>query len=191
METKLEIQARIDELNKICRILIYDIPSITSTVSNRIDELQKLMESAPNDIHSNIIRSHKAICEVKQMGEKEAYGNDPAMYYSMGVAGESGELLNAIVKARRNGDDQIKVLQAIMSELPDICIYAHILAYVLDIDLPKLVNDKVEIVIQRAKDGYYGPPLKKKCNCVDNRGRRDSKGDLIYHFHSCPLYKAP
>ena len=69
-------------------------------------------------------------------------------------------MANAIVKASRNGADRAKVLEAVKSELPDVVIYSYVLAYVLDIDLSKLVNEKIEVVIQRANSGYYGAPLK-------------------------------
>jgi NTP pyrophosphatase (non-canonical NTP hydrolase) len=143
IETKSEIRARIHELEQF------------------LQELHRDLAGAEEDVSSSIIRSHKAICKVKQMDEKAAYGNDPAMYYTLGICGEAGEMANAIVKATRNGADKDKVLDAIKGELPDVVIYAYVLAYVLDIDLSKLVNDKVEIVIQRANDGYYGSPLSK------------------------------
>lgn len=162
-ETKSEIRARIDELQRVCeRFNGWLLTSgLKDDIDKRLAELHEELEAAEEDLSSNIIRSHKALCKVKKMGEKEAYGNDPAVYYTLGVCGEAGEMANAIVKAQRNGNNRDKVLAAVKSELPDVIIYAFVLAYVLDIDLSKLVNEKVDIVVQRALDGYYGGPLER------------------------------
>ncbi len=161
VETKSEIRARIDELEKLRSSWIGG--QLDSTMQRsmqlRLQDLHAQLEAAEEDLSSSIIRSHKAICKVKQMDEKAAYGNDPAIYYTLGICGEAGEMANAIVKASRNGADREKVLEAVKSELPDVVIYSYVLAYVLDIDLSKLVNDKIEVVIQRANAGYYGAPL--------------------------------
>ena len=161
-ETKSEIRARIDEIQKIREEFWsrYSADRVEETIEKRLHQLQGALEAAEEDLSSSILRSHKAICKVKQMDEKAAYGNDPAIYYTLGICGEAGEMANAIVKAQRNGADKQKVLEAVLSELPDVIIYSYVLAYVLDIDLSKLVNEKVEIVIDRAIKGYYGEPLK-------------------------------
>ncbi len=78
----------------------------------------------------------------------------------MGICGEAGELANNIVKSLRNGWDRDRILEAVKGELPDVIIYSYVLAYVLDIDLTSLVNEKVEIVINRANVGYYGGEIK-------------------------------
>jgi NTP pyrophosphatase (non-canonical NTP hydrolase) len=160
-ETKSEIQARIDELDRVRKAFWSSMTEATleKDVERRLDELHALLERAEEDLSSNIIRSHKALCEAKKMGEKEAYGNDPAIYYTLGVCGEAGEMANKIVKAQRNRNNRDKVLEAIRSELPDVIIYSYVLAHVLDMDLSKLVNEKVGVVVQRALDGYYGGPL--------------------------------
>lgn len=164
VETKSEIRARIDELKRLEEKLLtgrgHNLDEAIFAIEARQEALNFSLETADEDLSASIIRSHKAICEAKRMGEKDAYGNDPAMYYTLGICGEAGEMANAIVKARRNGEDQAKVLEAVKSELPDVVVYSHVLAHVLDINLPQLVNNKVEIVIQRARDGYYGKPLK-------------------------------
>lgn len=116
-------------------------------------------QTSQDEIMDFILDSHKTICEIKQMDEKEAYGHDPAVYYTLGVAGEAGEMANEIVKALRDGYNEERVKNAVKKELPDVIIYSYILAYVLDLDLTDLVKDKVQIVTQRAKDGYYGGPL--------------------------------
>jgi len=159
IETKSEIRARIQELEKLRTHI--DSISLAHEMDQRIQELHRELSSAEEDLSAAIIRSHKAICQVKKMGEKAAYGNDPAVYYTLGVCGEAGEMANAIVKALRNGLDRSKILEAVKSELPDVIIYSYVLAYVLDIDLSKLVNEKVEVVVQRAHDGYYGGELPK------------------------------
>lgn len=167
VETKSEIRARIDELKAVFGVIERADGTMSGVgndvpihVERRMKELHDALESADEDLSASIVRSHKAICEAKRMGEKDAYGNDPAMYYTLGICGEAGEMANAIVKARRNGEDQARVLEAVKSELPDVIVYSHVLAHVLDINLSRLVNDKVEIVIKRARDGYYGKPLK-------------------------------
>ncbi len=162
-ETKREIRCRLDELVKL-REEFWSSSSadrIEATLDDRIEVLRRLEESAEESLEVTILASHRAICEAKQMGEKEAYGNDPALYYTLGVCGEAGEMANAITKAQRDGEDSDKVLDAVCSELPDIIIYSHILAHVLDIDLVKLVNEKARIVETRARAGYYGGPLKR------------------------------
>ena len=160
-ETKSEIRARIDELERL-RSHVSGSVQVVHELDQRIQELHRDLDSAEEDLSSNIIKSHKALCKAKQMGEKEAYGNDPAVYYTLGVCGEAGEMANKIVKAMRNKDGRTeKVLAAVRSELPDVIIYSHVLAHVLDIDLSKDVNEKVAIVVKRALDGYYGGPLER------------------------------
>jgi NTP pyrophosphatase (non-canonical NTP hydrolase) len=161
-ETKSEIRARLDEIQKIREEFLsrFTADRVEETIERRYKELCDQLELADEDLSSSILRSHKAICKVKQMDEKAAYGNDPAIYYTLGICGEAGEMANAIVKSQRNGADAQKVLEAVKSELPDVVIYSFILAHVLDINLPSLVHEKVEIVIDRAIKGYYGSPLK-------------------------------
>jgi NTP pyrophosphatase (non-canonical NTP hydrolase) len=160
-ETKSEIRARINELETIRSHLSSADEEILSIFSYRLHELRDMLERAEEDLFSSVIRSHKVICKVKQMGEKDAYGNDPALYYTLAIGSECGEMGNKIIKAKRNGESQEKVLESIESELPDILIYSFVLAYVFDIDLLKLVNEKVEVVIDRANKGYYGGPLSR------------------------------
>jgi NTP pyrophosphatase (non-canonical NTP hydrolase) len=161
-ETKSEIRARIDELSKIREALESSLTSSTleQDVKHRINELYKELDTAEEDISTSIIDSHRALCKVKNMGEKEAYGHDPALYYALGVCGEAGEMANAIVKAMRYGPNaRERYVPAIIGELPDVIIYAHVLAYTHDINLNQLVGQKANIVIQRAIDGYYGGKL--------------------------------
>ena len=160
-ETKSEIRARLDEIRRLrdSGFIQLQSQSQIAAFEGRIAGLEADLEAAQEDLSSSIVRSHKALCEAKRMEEKAAYGHDPAVYYTLGVCGEAGEMANAIVKAMRNGDNRQAVLEAVCSELPDVIIYSYVLSYVLDIDLSKLVNDKVEIVVERALKGYYGGPL--------------------------------
>lgn len=169
-QTKKEISARIDELKNILNKLFPDslysqfISSneIVESIHEQINQLKIELEAAPNDIFKAVLESHEVLCKVKNMGEKDAYGQNPGIYYSLAVAGESGELGNKIVKAVRNGNNEEAIKQAVISELPDVIIYAAVLAHVFDLDLNQLVNDKVDIVTKRALDGYYGGPLDLK-----------------------------
>lgn len=165
MKTKIEIDARIDELDALVKILNEERERDHSFVINlyinrRKNELSEQLKIATDDdLFTSVLRSHKILCEVKQMDEKAAYGQDPALYYGAGVAGEAGELLNKVVKALRNGNDPEATKKAVISELPDVFIYGVLLAFCLDLDLTKLVSEKAEVVIQRAFDGYYGGPI--------------------------------
>jgi len=163
-ETKSEIRARIDELDKVLDSLeagfVEDI-SPYKFIEARKNALEEELARAEEDLFASVLQSHKTICAVKQMEEDAAYGQDPALYYTLAICGESGEMANKIVKALRNGNDPNACKNAVISELPDVIIYSAVLAYVLQIDLTRLVNDKVKIVIERAESGYYGGPLSK------------------------------
>lgn len=164
-ETKSEIRARIDELSSLWEALLPHFregePAAAEILDRRKGELHVALSGAEEDLFKSVLQSHKVLCTIKEMEENAAYGQDPAMYYTMGVCGEAGEMANKIVKALRNGNDPDAARRAVVSELPDVIIYSAVLAYVLDIDLTKLVNEKVGIIVQRARDGYYGGPLGK------------------------------
>jgi NTP pyrophosphatase (non-canonical NTP hydrolase) len=128
-------------------------------LSELLGELQRRVAESPPSMMESVIRSHVAICKAKGMGEKDAYGQDPALYYSAAISAEAGEQLNKIVRGLRNGNNPETSKKAVVSELPDVFIYGFVLAHVLDLDITKLVADKVEVVIQRAIDGYYGGEL--------------------------------
>lgn len=161
-ETKSEIRARLDEIEKTMVLLAREgDEEISDGLLDRAQVLQVQLESAEEDLFKSVVQSHKVLCAYKEMEEDAAYGQDPAMYYTMGVCGEAGEMANKIVKALRNGNDPEAAKAAVESELPDVIIYSAVLAHVLGINLTKLVNDKVEIVVDRAKGGYYGGPLPK------------------------------
>lgn len=163
-ETKGELEARRDELSTFLTalrgILRGPLPeTLEAVAAARLRELSELRAGAPEDLFQSVLRSHKAVCAAKAMDEKAAYGQDPALYYTLAICGEAGELGNKLVKALRNGNNPEAARRAVISELPDIFVYGAVLARVLDLDLTKLVNEKVEIVIERAKSGYYGGPL--------------------------------
>lgn len=161
IEDRNSIAARIEEIDELL-----NIPGVPEKVRTKLlkrkSELFEKSSSAQEPILSSIARSHKAICAAKNMDERAAYGNDPAVYYSLGICGEAGELANNIVKSLRNGWDRTRILEAVKGELPDVVIYSYVLAYVLDIDLTALVNEKVEVVINRANSGYYGGEIEVK-----------------------------
>lgn len=159
-ESKAEIRARLAELHNIS--MMESDADVRSYVSSRLKDLHLGLETAEEDNLRSVIRSHAAICQAKNMDEKDAYGQDPALYYSLAICGEAGEMGNKIVKGLRNGNDPGASVRAIESELPDVFIYGFVLAYVLGIDIVKLVNAKVDVVIQRAFDGYYGGELPGK-----------------------------
>lgn len=163
MATRQEVRARIAELERFYTLAFNDSPRGQGEyLAERVKELQVEAEAAPEDNLRSVVRSHVAICKAKGMGEKEAYGQDPALYYSAAISAEAGEQLNKIVRGLRNGNNPEVSKKAVISELPDVFIYGYVLAYVLDLDITKLVNEKVDVVIQRAIDGYYGGRLPGK-----------------------------
>ncbi len=155
-QTKKEIRAMISELEQA---LYAQNPS--AYLYDRIQALSGELDNAPENFMDRIIDSHRHLCKAKNMGLKEAYGNEPIMYYSAGVAGEAGELIGGLCKAARNGYNYDKFRQAVIEELPDVYIYGCVLAYVADINLEEEILKKVDMVVKRADDGYYGPPLEK------------------------------
>lgn len=157
MRTKKEIRAAIDELRMLP---VVGSEGFANHLAGRIAALNREMESASEDFTDNILRSHRTLCEIKNMGLKDAYGQDPIMYYTLGMLGEAGEIANKIVKGHRNGYSFKNAQEAVCSELPDVFIYGTILGYVAEIDVHDEINKKVEIVIERALDGYYGSPFK-------------------------------
>ncbi len=161
-ETKAELTARIEELHSVSEMLTGVSPALERKLIKRMKALLAAREAAPEDMAASVVRSHVAVCRAKKMSRKAAYGQDPAVYYSLAIAGEAGEMGNKIVKALRNGNDPRACKKAVVSELPDVFIYGFVLANVLGIDIVDLVNKKVDVVIKRAATGYYGGPLKKK-----------------------------
>ena len=163
-ETKSELRARLNEIDKVldlvCPLLEVGLRiEAKKAAETRRQELMVQLEAAEEDLFRSVLDSHKVLCAIKEMDEDAAYGQDPVMYYTLGVCGEAGEMANKIVKALRNGDDPDAARKAVISELPDVIIYSAVLAHVTRIDLTKLVNDKVKVVIERAESGYYGGPL--------------------------------
>ncbi len=162
-QSKSEIQARIEELEAVLELTQTGVDAVVRAhIMCRIGELREDLDHAEEDISSAVLRSHVAVCKAKGMGEKDAYGQDPALYYSAAIAAEAGECLNKLIRGFRNGNDPEVSKKAVISELPDIVIYSHVLSHVLDLDLMKLVSEKAEVVIRRAEDGYYGGKLPMK-----------------------------
>ena len=119
-----------------------------------------MSQIVPDRMVEHVLEAHRSLCEYKNMEEKEAFGHDPAIFYSLALTGECGELQNALIHVIRRGGTKEEKQAAIKSEIADILIYAILLAYTNDIDPTQAVKDKSEIVVQRALNGYYGGPLR-------------------------------
>ncbi len=127
------------------------------------EKLESLKESKTSpDMVESVLTSHQSLCSIKEMGEKDAFGHDPAIFYSLALSGEVGELSNKLVKVIRRWGSFEEKKEAIESEIADVFIYAILLAFTSDIDPHRAVQEKCDIVNQRAADGYYGGPLVKK-----------------------------
>jgi len=155
---KSEIVAKIQELELLLGIELPE--NVQEFVNSRISSLKNELNTADEDIMSAAISSHHVMCEAKNMGYNEAFGNDPFIYYALGLVGEAGELTGALLRAIRNKNNDTGKRAAVESELADCIIYAVILAYTTGIDLVRIVNEKARIVEARARAGYYGPPIK-------------------------------
>jgi NTP pyrophosphatase (non-canonical NTP hydrolase) len=174
MKTKKEIRIIIDALDKLIQDLKFDgtasllhsangvgaMQEVFNKIGVQKCQLEKEMESAPEDFIDNILESHRTLCKVKNMDLKAAYGHNPFLYYSCGVAGEAGEICNKLVKGFRNGFSLKNAREAVRTELPDVFIYGTVLGFIADLDIQKEINDKVETVVERALSGYYGEPFK-------------------------------
>lgn len=156
---KNEILAQIEELSKFRQL---DLPQpLSDYVELRHDQLIRNIKTANEDIMSAAISSHHVMCSIKNMDPGDAFGNDPFVYYGLGLVGEAGELTGALLRVIRNGGSHEDKRMAVEEELADCMIYAIVLAYATGIDIVKKVNEKAKVVIDRAKSGYYGGPLKK------------------------------
>jgi NTP pyrophosphatase (non-canonical NTP hydrolase) len=160
VKTRSEILAKIEEIDNILSYVISD--DMREMLVARRDILTQDLLSAYEDVITAAISSHHVMCEVKNMRPDEAFGNDPFIYYGLGLAGEVGELTGALLRAMRNGGSYEDMKMAAESELADCMIYAIILAYSTGIDLTRLVNEKARIVELRARSGYYGSRLDNK-----------------------------
>ena len=158
---KSELLSKIEEIDYVLsEISIH--PTLRKKLEKRRKSYVEQSFTAYEDIMSAAISSHKVMCEVKNMKPDEAFGNNPFIYYGLGLAGEAGELTGALLRAMRNGGSFEDMKTAAESELADCMIYAVILAYSTGIDLVQLVNEKARIVELRARSGYYGGPLPAK-----------------------------
>ncbi len=155
-KTKNEIISKIEELDLI---IDESIPKgLKTKLNSRRNKLLNDLQYSYEDVVSAAISSHHVMCETKNMKPNDAFGNDPFVYYALGLVGEAGELTGALLRAIRNKGDFEAKKTAVESELADCMIYAIVLAYSVGIDLVKIVNDKARIVESRAKSGYYGAP---------------------------------
>lgn len=153
---KGEIRARIEELDSI-----RDPGSrLSEYISSRKASLMEEMRTANDDMMSAVISSHHVMCAVKGMDPGEAFGNDPFVYYGLGLVGEAGELTGALLRVIRSGGSHEEKREAVEEELADCFIYSVILAYSTGIDLVRVVNEKARKVEARARAGYYGGPLR-------------------------------
>ena len=133
-------------------------------ISHRIKMLEEEMEKAPVSAAQSVHDAHVVLNEYKGTNAKETYNIDPGLMYAMGISAEAGELLNNLIKVFRRsglGENQDLLRQGVVDELPDVYIYTNLLAMYYDIDLEELVREKSKIVVQRALDGHYGPPVSK------------------------------
>lgn len=157
---KNELAAKVEEIDAILEIPGHTDEMI-SVLQARKQSLLEQMKDSLEDVISAAVSSHHVMCEVKNMRPDEAFGNDPFIYYGLGLAGEVGELTGALLRAMRNGGAYEDMKMAAESELADCMIYAVILAHSTGIDLVKLVNEKARIVELRARSGYYGGPINR------------------------------
>ncbi len=159
VRTKNEVLSAVREIDHILSLNGL-AEEVKDCLNGRRESLIREMKQAFEDVISAAISSHHVMCEVKNMGPNEAFGNNPFVYYGLGLAGEAGELTGALLRAIRNGGSDADMKAAVESELADCLIYAVILAYSTGIDLVKLVNEKAKIVESRARAGYYGGPIR-------------------------------
>lgn len=157
MSTKEEMSSLVQSLEKL--LGIDDLEVLKLEIMGLMEKCEKKVSNSPQDFLNHVMESHKTLCRVKNMGMKDAYGQDPFLYYALGLCGEAGEIANKLVKGFRSGYDFGAAQEAVRSELPDVFIYGAILAYVADIDIFDEITKKVDIVVERALDGYYGGPL--------------------------------
>lgn len=159
-KTRNEILAKVEEIDSILSSVMSS--DLREMLGARRSALIQELSSAYEDVISAAISSHHVMCEMKNMRPDEAFGNDPFIYYGLGLAGEVGELTGALLRAMRNGGSYEDMKIAAESELADCMIYAIILAYSTGINLTRLVNEKARIVELRARSGYYGSRLGKR-----------------------------
>jgi NTP pyrophosphatase (non-canonical NTP hydrolase) len=157
MTNKSQVRAKIEILDELISEGIEPLK-----LSIKRDTLKKELEEVDADIFESVLSSHKKLCDIKNMGEKHAFGHDPAVFYGLALSGECGELANNIIKVIRVGGSKQDKKEAIEKELPDVVIYSILLGYTSDIDIQKIVAEKSKIVVERAISGYYGGPLKNK-----------------------------
>jgi len=140
--------------------ILKDIPEEHKSKILEIANQLELRDS----IQDSVMESHSILCDIKGMGVNDAFGNDPAIFYGLALAGECGELANNLIKAMRAGGSREDKHRAICSEIADVYIYTILLAQTNDIDLESMVREKVRIIIDRARSGYYGGKIPGRVN---------------------------
>ena len=151
-------------------------------VSQKI-KLSKMVLMAQPDMIRGTMLAHKKLCKSKNMHEKAAFGHEPALFYGLALSGECGELANNLTKAARTGNSKKKFRDAVLGEIADVFIYTILLAYMVGVDPHEIVEEKNKIVIQRAKNGYYGGPIqagmpgslnkRRRVKSLSHKGRND------------------
>ena len=163
MDNKNLTKDTVQFAQQIVRDALYALnhDEIKSFLEMKRIELAELELITQPEMTCGIISAHKELCKVKEMHEKAAFGQNPAIFYALALCSECGELGNKLIKVFRMGESKERIREAIASEIADCLIYAVLLAYMVDINPHEIVEEKNKIVIQRAVDGYYGGPLPK------------------------------
>lgn len=89
-ETKSEIRARIEELQILKKNLSGSSADnrIREIIDIRTNDLKLALEKVSEDMVTSSLSSHKTMCEIKNMGEMEAFGHDPTILYALGLSAE-------------------------------------------------------------------------------------------------------
>jgi NTP pyrophosphatase (non-canonical NTP hydrolase) len=82
-------------------------------------------------------------------------GQYPVMYCALGLAGETGELIEKIKKTMRNDNGVVspESKEAIKREMGDVLWYLSQLAHFLDITFEDVGQTNIEKIADRAKRG--------------------------------------
>jgi NTP pyrophosphatase (non-canonical NTP hydrolase) len=75
--------------------------------------------------------------------------HDAIVHFSLGIAGEVGELVNLVKKVNRGSITFEQVRTMMTHEMADVLIYLCDIAETLGIDLATAVEEKREILIER------------------------------------------
>jgi NTP pyrophosphatase (non-canonical NTP hydrolase) len=81
------------------------------------------------------------------------------VHFALGIAGETGELVNLVKKWNRGSidlDDELR--QAMAHELADVVIYAMDIATEIGVDLADAIESKRAVLIERWGAPQWGEP---------------------------------